>query len=117
MLRFFVALKLEGEPAAAPHLASFNSMCVVMDLLLAATSRTVDVCQAADSIEAAVAECSRLRIAAYGERFLKSKRHWVFDVAGQIRCDCLSIDAFVVERIHIRIKSIAEKIDNATSFE
>ena len=117
VLRFFVELKLAAKPEAERLLNSFAAMCTVVDLLLAAKSRTVDVDQATAQLEVAVCNHLRLHLEAYGDAHVRPKHHWMVDVPAQIRSDGMVVDAFVVERIHLRVKSIAEKITNTVSFE
>ncbi len=117
MLRFFVELKLGAVPETTEHLESLNKMCDVMDMLLAIKRCTVNVAQGTAQLEADVAEHIRLHVAAYGAGHVKPKHHWMMDVPGQIRSDGILVDAFVIERIHLRVKCIAENVRNTTSFE
>ena len=57
---------------------------------------------------------------AYGEEHLKPKHHWVYDVADQMERDAgynILLDAFVVERLHRRVKRHASTIDNLRRWE
>ena len=45
------------------------------------------------------------------------KHHWAFDVAQQMSGDSATFDAFVIERLHLRVKAISEHIDNTIAFE
>lgn len=55
--------------------------------------------------------------AVYGEQHLKPKHHWALDIAQQWRQDRMVLDAFVIERQHLMIKAVAEKVDNTQMFE
>jgi hypothetical protein len=59
----------------------------------------------------------RLHLAAYGDVHIRPKHHWLLDVPAQFRRDGLVLDAFIIERIHLRIKAPAEKIRKTVSFE
>ena len=57
---------------------------------------------------------------AYNLDHLKVKPHWVFDIADQMEKDAdyvLLLDAFIVERLHRRVKRHAHNIDNLSRFE
>ena len=54
---------------------------------------------------------------AYGTQHVKPKTHWLMDIGPQLRRDNMVLDAFVIERQHLLVKSVAEKIANTTSFE
>ena len=53
----------------------------------------------------------------YGELHLKPKHHWSLDISQQWRQDRMGLDAFVIERQHLLIKAVAEKVDNTQTFE
>jgi len=59
----------------------------------------------------------RLHIAAYGDETLKPKHHWMFDIAEQMEWLPCVVDAFIIERIHLRIKRNAEKVHELGVFE
>lgn len=117
LLRFFFCVKLEGVSDLANELQSFKALCKVLDLLLAAKSRTVNVVEAASSLQTAVNDHLRLHQVAYGSTRLRPKHHWMQDVPQQVLVDGMVVDAFVVERIHLRIKAVAEKTRNTRAYE
>jgi len=43
--------------------------------------------------------------------------HWLLDVAQQLARDKIVLDAFVIERTHLRVKAVAEPIKNTRVFE
>ena len=55
--------------------------------------------------------------AAYGTQYIRLKHHWGFDVCEQIVKDGLVLDAFVVERMHLQVKGIADHVRNTSVFE
>lgn len=117
MLRFYIGLRLTGLPDCEAALGSFSSLCHVLDLILAAKRKTVNVTQAADRLEAATISFLAKHISAHGTSEVKPKHHWLTDVGEQIRIDNMVVDAFVVERIHLRVKQVAENIKNTSDFE
>lgn len=68
-------------------------------------------------LDVAMASHLRFHMAAYGDQHIRPKHHWLLDVPGQLRRDRLLLDAFIIERIHLRIKAAAEKVRKTTSFE
>ncbi len=74
-----------------------------------------------DSGSAQLAENARkfmgLHQEAYGSQFLKPKHHWLLDIAPQITRDRVVLDAFVIERQHLLVKSLAEHVRNTSDYE
>jgi hypothetical protein len=54
---------------------------------------------------------------AYGTEMIKPKHHWQQDVPAQIKQDGIVIDGWIVERLHLRTKQVAEHVDNTVRFE
>ena len=51
---------------------------------------------------------------------MKPKHHWCYDIAEQLERDQgfqVLLDAFVVERLHLRFRDIGNRIDNQGRFE
>ena len=68
----------------------------------------------------AVTRCITFHVAAYGEEFVKPKHHWCYDIAEQLERDQdvqVLLDAFVVERLHLRFRDLADRITNPTRIE
>jgi hypothetical protein len=117
MMRCFVALKLSDLPAAAACKGSFEAACEVVDCMLALKRCTVSVADGAAKLEASLRRHLAAHVAVYGDRRVLPKHHWMMDVPAQVRRDQVVLDAFVVERIHLRVKSAGEAVDNTTHFE
>ena len=58
-------------------------------------------------------------ILAYGGTdHIKPKHHWLYDVAAQwLQQPSLVLDAFIIERLHLRVKRIADNVHNTSTFE
>ena len=54
---------------------------------------------------------------AYGIENLIPKHAWMWDIVHQFERDPVVIDMFVVERGHLGVKSVADRVDNLCSFE
>ena len=99
------------------YLNSFIALCSVIDLLLAAKRRMASINQLADELDTQMSVFMQAHLEAYGDRLIKPKHHWLLDVVSQIRRHQTVLEAFIVERIHLRIKAIAEKVKKTTCFE
>ena len=120
LLRHFVELLFIGradDEAAAPR-ASFFALCDFIDLLLdlkkGIAACTDEVC---DRLEDKYWEFRRLTQEAYGQDHLIPKTFLNHELPNQYRLKRRVFDAFICERIHLRVKKVAERIDNTTTFE
>jgi hypothetical protein len=86
-------------------LLEFSLMFHHKDLLLAMKQGLVPVCTGATQLETATRTFLELHKVCYGTQHMKPKHHW------------LLLDAFVVERQHLLVKSVAEPIRNTSQFE
>ena len=68
-------------------------------------------------LKRAISTHMQLYIAAYGDEELKPKHHWMYDIAEQMESLLCVVDAFIIERIHLRIKRNAEKVHELRVFE
>ena len=68
--------------------------------------------QAAKDLRAATSECISRHILAYSDATVKPKHHWCYDIADQLeRGGDVFLDCFVVERLHLRVRDIGNRID------
>lgn len=117
LLRFFFELKLGRLPEHETQLQSFNAACEVIDVLLHFKHGLAAPADAAAELDTALQRHLELHLAAYGDLHLKPKHHWMLDVPEQLRRDGVVLDAFVIERTHLRVKALAEKIKNTVAYE
>ena len=54
---------------------------------------------------------------AYGSSRIKPKHHWAFDVADQLATDAVVFDAFVIERLHLRVRPVADNVKRLRGWE
>ena len=97
--------------------ASFQAACATIDLISLVKQGRVGLREGSVQLRRAHAEHLRLHIEAYGTANILPKHHMMFDVADQWERRGAVIDAFVVERLHIRIKYIMDPIRNTRDFE
>ena len=101
----------------APHRHSFFLMCRVVDLILDAKQGVTPMVDSARALREALRTFMTAHVQAYGRDHIKPKHHWLFDVADQMERHSAVFDAFIIERLHLRVKAVANLIDNLRSFE
>ena len=52
----------------------------------------------------------------YGEDRVKPKHHWALDIADLLMRDRWMFDAFVIERLHLRVRATAENVKNLATY-
>ena len=104
-------VRLESEKA------SFLAVCSIVDVIILAKQRRVTMQQASDLLLRALTDHLEKHKAAYGTGSLKPKHNFMFDVACQWLYQELVVDAFVIERLHLRVKVVAELVRNTQTFE
>ena len=77
----------------------------------------ISAADAANLLDPAIANFFRAHQAAHGTASVKPKHHWLMDIPAQLRKDGLMLDAFVIERQHLFVKAVAEKVDNTSRYE
>ena len=118
IMRHFIESRLMDDDRVKPQRESFEALCKVLDLiLLAKRSDTDNAPRVAEPLQMALVAHSRLHQRAYGTTHVLPKHHASFHNAGQILRDKCVIDMFVVERLNIRVKQVAEAVKNTESWE
>lgn len=117
MLRHYVATRVPHLPELEAKRKSFQAICACVDLIMSCKHGMIQPGDASRELKAATAAHMRLHIAAYGEGLIKPKNHWQMDVPAQIAEDGCIVDAFLIERTHLKVKAIADHIKNTTMFE
>lgn len=116
-LRHFAETKADGLVNVSKELASFLAVCRVQDIILLAKRRALAMTQAAELLKAAVPSFLCKHKEAYGTQFILPKHHCLFDIAEQFGMDEQVWDCFIVERLHLPVKRVAEDITNTRSYE
>ena len=86
-------------------------------MLLAIKQGLVPADDGAAQLEVATQHFMVLHQRCYGNQHLKPKHHWLMDLGPQVRRDRMILDAFVIERQHLLVKSVAEHVRNTSKFE
>jgi hypothetical protein len=87
------------------------------DILLGIKRGLIPAGTGATQLETATRTFLELHKVCYDTQHLKPKHHWMLDLGPQVRRDRMVLDAFVVERQHLLVKSVAEHIKNTSQFE
>ena len=117
LLRHFVECEVPMTEETSLHRRSFLAVCRVLDLLLQAKHCHTDARAAAIPLEVATSHFLECHKAAYGTVLVKPKHHWQLDVPRQLARDGMVLDAFVIERRHLDVKAVAEKVKNTSNYE
>lgn len=117
LLRHFVETRLQGVHGIVSQKASFQAACRIVDVILLAKQGRVPLKRASRMLQEALIDHLSKHKHAYGDSNLKPKHHFMFDVADQWQHQAEVVDAFVVERLHLRVKAVAELVRNTTCFE
>ena len=117
LLRFFFETRAGGRAEVKAQLDSFQAACACVDILLKAKRCLVPMRQAAQDLRSAVSRHFRLHREVYGSDKLKPKHHWLYDVCDQMERDPYILDCFIVERLHLRAKAMANDVLNTSVYE
>lgn len=117
LLRYVVAVMVPRLPELVAQLASFDAACGVLDVILAAKRGELGIDEAAAVLRTRLQRHMELHVAAYGVAGVRPKHHWMLDIPAQLIRDRMILDTFVVERGHLRVKAVADGVDNTRRFE
>ena len=116
-LRHWVEVRMPKDARVTRNVEAFLAACKVVDIVLLAKRGEASRPRAGAALVKAVAEHMRLHCLAYGDTCVKPKHHWAFDVAEQLGQRDYVFDSFIVERLHLRVKTVAERVRNTVAFE
>jgi len=119
LLRHFVETRVDAtsDPELALKVESFQASCEVLDIIYKAKCQLLPMKEAARLLKTATASHMEKHLAAYGESEVKPKSHWEMELWHQFMRDPLVLDAFVIERLHLRAKRCARLISNTSAME
>ena len=117
LLQHFAELHVVGCAGMEGNIAAFQAACKVIEIISLVKQGRIPIRQGAIRLRDAHSRHLQLHMAAYGTDFILPKHHMMFDVADQWKTHSIVIDAFVVERLHLRAKHVAEHVRNTITFE
>lgn len=117
LVRHFCTMRWTPTPAVELPYASFLQACKLVDVILDCKSQAIPQAQIASRIRAAIGRFFDAHKAAYGSSHFLPKHHWLWDVAQQAIDTPHILDNFILERLHLRVRDLANKLDNTTRYE
>ena len=117
LLRHFADVHCAGRAEVASEYVSLMAAFDVVDLFLCAKQRRIDTQEAGTRLYRAVSFHMEKHKECYGCDHIKPKFYWLFDCCRQVATHPMVLDCFVVERLHLRVKHVANSTKNITSYE
>ena len=112
VLDFWVTTCLPEIPILAKPRACFSNICRAVSLLLRVKRGAMRGPDVAPQIRELLKEHLRLFQELYGADLVRPKHHWGFDVVDQIERGGYIMDAFIIERLHLRARGVADFAHN-----
>ena len=117
LVRYFFETRVRGRAEVQAQLDAFLAACACVDVIMSAKRGSLSMAVASQALQTAITKHLQLHISTYGNRHIKPKHHWLYDVSEQFRRDPFVLDCFIIERLHLRAKAIANDILNTRAFE
>jgi hypothetical protein len=117
LLRYFFEIKMRTHPALIANWQSFEACCDVLAFILAVKNGEYQLREASPILKGKITRFMRLHVACYGDEYVKPKHPWMWAIVEHWLRDASVYDAFVVERLHLLVKTTATRVDNTRAFE
>ena len=118
MVRLWVETRLPtADPRLGRQVALFLSACYAVDSILEGKRQRVPMAEAARSARRHMIDHMRVLKDVCGISYVRPKHHWAFDVCDQIEADKCVMDAFTLERLHLRVRQVADKCFTLSTYE
>ena len=115
VLSHFVTAMVPDDDRVRAHKELFEATMSTVDILLSVKIGRRPCAQASELLGQSVRNQMEKFIAAHGEGKVTPKMHWCFDLAEQVRDSDFMMGAFIIERLHLRAKAIADHVHNTTA--
>ena len=116
LMRHFVETRVPRRSPIEEDVRLFSLVCSMVDLLLLAKKKRLDVKEAGRQL--------LVRLQDYMERLSdardtkpRPKMHWAFDIAECMASDGFLQDTFTLERLHLRVKHVADNCCNLGHYQ
>ena len=116
LLRHYAETRLR-HPALAGKVQVFFLACKAVDNILLAKRGLLPMAEAGANLRECLQRYLACHLQVYGNNGVIPKTHWAFDVADQLCTDKWVFDAFAIERLHLRVRTIADNVHNLRQFE
>ena len=117
LVRHWAEVVLPKDARTDAEKSAFFAACKALGVIMMAKRGVWPMPEASRMLMAALVKHGELHRAVHGTSKIKPKNHWAFDVAEQMASDKTIFDAFVVERLHLRVKKVVEHLTTSSSFE
>ena len=117
LLRHFVEARIRHPDAISAEVKQFSLVCTALDLVLAAKRGRIGVREAGLQLKRILEKYLAAVVDLRGKQSVTPKYHWAFDVADQLITDGYIVDAFTLERLHLRVKAVANCCKNLGAYE
>ena len=118
LMRHYVERHLVHDARIRVQRESFEAACGVVELcMIAKRSSGLKFQRAAASLRVAVRHHTDKFKVAYGGGKVLPKHHACFHIPDQFLTDRCVVDMFVVERLNLRVKGVAEHVDDTHCWE
>jgi hypothetical protein len=117
LLRHFIEVYAVIGDDLVGHRASWEAACKTVGLLLAAKHEAGSCAAIGPHVSSSTAAHMKSHIAAYGTDLVRPKHHWQMHLGDQLLRDGIMLDAFVIERMHLVTKRVADPVKNLGRFE
>ena len=108
-LEEFVYTQVPDDARVRGHREFFLAARRTVDKLICVKNGMAGCRQTGNDIENLSREQMAKAIEALGAGSITPKFHWSFDIAEQMRSSDVLVDAFVIERLHLRARDIADR--------
>ena len=112
LLRHYSEDRVPADRRIAAELHNMQLACKAIDILIAAKKRRTTLRSAGQQLEMVLEQHVRSHVEASGNARVRPKSHRAFDIAECMKQDEFLLDAFGTERLHFRVKKIAEHCQN-----
>ena len=116
ILRHYVETKIAHHHELRAHVSSFQAACEVVDAILLFKNGVVGP-EGVNKLDQSYRSYLSQHKAVYGSEHITPKAHWMFDFIEQLRNQGFLLDAFIIERLHLRAKAIADTVDFTGTYE
>jgi len=117
LLRHYMETRVPPDPRLERVKLNFLLIAKVVDIFLLAKRRAMPMREASEKARAALIAHLRNHKALHGNTRVKPKTHWAFDVCETMLMDDFFMDAFIIERLHLRVKGVAQHVKDLRTYE
>ena len=107
-LEEFIDTQLPDDPRIATHTAFFSSARRTIDLLMNVKFGIATCQSTADAVARSARDQLARFVELHGPDDVNPKFHWALNLAEQMRHSEYLMDAFVIERLHLRARAVAD---------